>query len=402
MGEVFAAVDDVLGRDVAVKTLLGSIASRTADERFRNEARAIARLSHPGVVQLFDIDLDASPPYLVMERVAGPSLKEHLAGGPLSVADMRVLGIQIARALAAAHVQNVVHRDVKPANILRAGEGLWKLADFGVAHVPDSGLTMTGQFVGSPAYASPEALVKGLCDPEGDVFGLGATLYHAVAGTWPRLEATTGGLLAPTPPLATLAPHVPADVAAAIDACLALDSAHRPTAAALASALATANPTSSSVGPVPPPLAPVTPLRRVPRWVFGVAALLVLGVIAAVASRGGTAPPTAVAPRPAEPGSVSEPEPTPADPTVPRAPTRITVATPPMDSEKAAKDWRKLVEHLQRGKFGEARKKLGDWERKYGESAETASLRQQLEGIPDEDLGPPGHRGPPGHGDEDD
>jgi serine/threonine-protein kinase len=126
MGEVFAAVDEVLGREVAVKTLRGKhdgLAARLLDERFRQEARAIAALAHPGVVQVFDIDLAAEVPYIVMERVAGPSLKERLEHGPLDLAELRALGIQIGRALAAAHAAGIVHRDVKPANILSAGGG---------------------------------------------------------------------------------------------------------------------------------------------------------------------------------------------------------------------------------------------------------------------------------------
>ncbi|MDQ3370629.1 MAG: serine/threonine protein kinase, partial [Myxococcota bacterium] len=189
MGDVYAAVDEVLGREVAVKTLKGGssgLAARMLDDRFRQEARAIASFAHSGIVQVYDIDLSADPPYLVMERVAGPSLKERLADGPLSERELRALGIQIANALAAAHAAGVVHRDVKPANILAAGPGAWKLADFGVAHVPDSALTMTGQFVGSPAYAPPEALLRGQLGPAGDIYGLGATLYQAAAGRWPR------------------------------------------------------------------------------------------------------------------------------------------------------------------------------------------------------------------------
>src|SRR6188768_2008145 len=116
MGEVHLAVDEVLGREVAVKTLKGGqsgLAAHLLDERFRQEARAIASLAHPGVVQVFDIDVTADPPYLVMERVTGPSLKERLAEKPLSDRELRALGIQIANALAAAHAAGIVHRDVK-------------------------------------------------------------------------------------------------------------------------------------------------------------------------------------------------------------------------------------------------------------------------------------------------
>jgi len=241
MGEVYTAVDEVLGRDVAVKTLRGQrsvLAARILDERFRLEARAIAALHHPGVVQVFDIDLTADPPFLVMERVAGPSLKDRLAAGALAADELRTMGIQIARALAAAHAAGIVHRDIKPANILAAVGGTWKLADFGVAHVPDSSLTLTGQFVGSPAYAPPEALVRGQSGPAGDVYGLGATLYQAAAGRWPRVEDTSGALLAPLPPLRDLAPDVPAEIAAAIDRAVAIEPERRPSASELADALA--------------------------------------------------------------------------------------------------------------------------------------------------------------------
>ncbi|HEU4729379.1 MAG TPA: serine/threonine-protein kinase, partial [Kofleriaceae bacterium] len=241
MGEVYAAIDDVLGREVAVKTLRGNrsgLAARMLDIRFRQEARAIAALHHPGIVQVFDIDLTAEPPYLVMERVAGPTLKDRLRAGAFTTSELVVLGIQVARALAAAHAAGIVHRDVKPANILAAGTQTWKLADFGVAHVPDSSLTLTGQFVGSPAYAPPEALVRGQLGPAGDIYGLGATLYEAAAGRWPRLESTSSALFAPLPPVSELAPALPPAIAAVIDRAVSLEPDQRPSAGDLADALA--------------------------------------------------------------------------------------------------------------------------------------------------------------------
>ena len=280
MGEVYLAIDDVLGREVAIKTLRGGatgMGARLLDERFRQEARAIAQLAHPAVVQVFDLDPTADPPYLVMERVEGPSLKERLAelGGKLAVSDVVALGIQIANALAAAHERGIVHRDVKPANILVARAGMWKLADFGVAHVPDSSLTITGQFVGSPAYAPPEALVAGVASPAGDVYGLGATLYQAIAGSWSRLDGTSASaLLAPIPPLKGVAPHVPDELAAAIDRAVAMDAADRPTAVQLAAALA-ARPSREIVA--------AAPTWR--RYAIGGAIVLVFVVIALVATR---------------------------------------------------------------------------------------------------------------------
>ena len=405
MGEVYAAVDEALGREVAVKVLKSprnALAARMLDERFRQEARAIAALTHPSVVVVFDIGLDADPPFLVMERVAGPSLKDRLASGALPEPEVRALGIQIARAIAAAHERGIVHRDVKPANILAAGDATWKLADFGVAHVPDSSLTMTGQFVGSPAYAPPEALLRGQCDREGDVFGLGAVLYHAVTGAWPRLEQATGALLAPLPPVRTSAPHVSADLAAIIDRAVQVEPAQRPSASDLATALAAA---SVETVPSPAPVAVSIPATRVGvpldsssvggtiaplRWrPFAIGgAIFVLVVILIGATRGGGTPTSRPAPAGAALTPVSAPMASPDQP--------IQIADPPMESGKAAKDWGKVIDQIEKGHFGEARRKLGEWERKYGATAETEALRGQLEDradVEDDRPGPPGRRG---------
>ena len=346
MGQVYAAVDDVLGREVAVKTLHARVAGlggQILDERFRLEARAIASLTHPGIVQVFDIDLAADPPYIVMERVAGPSLKERFAAGPLPPPELRALGIQIARALAAAHAAGIVHRDVKPANILVAGAGTWKLADFGVAHVPDSSLTMTGQFVGSPAYAPPEALLRGQCTAAGDVFGLGATLYLGAAGRWPRGEATSGALLAPVPSLRELAPDLP------------------------------------------PIAAPGRGVARWKPWALGGGLLVVaIAIVAAqrsspVATDRDQPPPAgAVAPRP-DPRGHGKHDPRPQEDS---QGTTIHVVAPPMTDPHAAKDWDKLVGKLREGKVDEVRKKLDDWERKWGATDETRDLRNQLDASP--------------------
>jgi serine/threonine-protein kinase len=354
MGEVYEAVDDVLGRDVAIKTLKGEKGALLLDERFKLEARAIAQLSHPGVVQVFDIDLAAEPPYLVMERVPGPSLAEKIKAGTIASADVVPLGIQIARALAAAHAANIVHRDVKPANVLAAGPGAWKLADFGVAHVPDSSLTITGQFMGSPAYAPPEALVKGTVSPAGDVYGLGATLYEAAAGRWPRRDAG-GALLAPVPPLRELAPQLPAHVCAAIDRATALEAAQRPTAAELADLLATPTESSQSL-----------PAARRWKWWWPVAAggalLIVLAIAFGSSKSGGGSP--------SQPDVVTPP------------------SAPPVESPEAARDWNKIVDDVRKGHYGPARHHLDEFEERYGETDESRTLRDQL---PD-DPGPPGKR----------
>jgi tRNA A-37 threonylcarbamoyl transferase component Bud32 len=421
MGEVYAAVDEVLGREVAVKTLRGKhsgLAARLLDERFRQEARAIASLAHPGVVQVFDIDLTAEPPYIVMERVAGPSLKERIVQGALAINELRALGIQVSRALAAAHAAGIVHRDVKPANILSASGGNWKLADFGVAHVPDSAITMTGQFVGSPAYAPPEALVRGQTGPEGDIYGLGATLYEAAAGRWPRAEAMSGALLGPVPPLRSLAPQVPAEIADAIDRAVSVEPEARPTASDLADALAGASSTPGmriatpaagvplagfatppagvplidhslpghatplpgiAAGPVahdtPLPIPKQLPWKQI---AIGVGIVLLIGTIAALSSR--SPAPATVAGGPTQTEAPKPPEQTPE----PAQPGELRVVTPEIATKdrRAGKDWNKLVEKLYEGKLEDAMKKLAEFERKWGESDETKSLHEQLSTLP--------------------
>ncbi len=398
MGEVYAAVDEVLGRDVAVKTLRGNasgLAARLLDDRFRQEARAIAALHHPGVVQVFDIDLSADPPYLVMERMAGPSLKERLAEGPLGTDELRTLGIQIGRALAAAHAAGIVHRDVKPANILGAGAAGWKLADFGVAHVPDSSLTMTGQFVGSPAYAPPEALVRGVSGAAGDVFGLGATLYEAAAGRWPRIEDTSGALLAPLPPLGPLAPALPPEIAAVIDRSVAIDPAGRPSAGELADALAGAASLQMRAVGFPVSAAPTAPALRWKAWAIGGAAVLALVVLAS-SRDAGPAPPSGSPP----PSPRSGPSLAPALGAPSAAAPTVITAPPGMDG-KQTREWNKIFEELDKGHHEGARRKLDEFEDRYGETDETRALRPQLEALgPDEPRGGPRGRGKKKHDDD--
>ena len=352
MGEVYEAVDDVLGREVAIKTLRTDSGAVLLDDRFRNEARAIAKLSHPNIVQLFDIDLAATPPYLVMERVAGPPLSEQL---PLPVSQLIPLGIQIARALAAAHAAGVYHRDVKPSNILGAGNGMWKLADFGVAHVPSSSLTMTGQFVGSPAYAAPEALVKGVTGAASDIYGLGATLYECAAGKWPRLEAK-GALLAPVPPLAQLAPHVPAHVCAAIDRAVALDHEKRPTAAELAELLAK-SPATTMTAPAMTATSP-EPAPRGARaswkpWLFAGGAAIALAIGIAV-TRGSSH--EAVSLPAALPSSEQQP-----------------------DEQQELDQLNDIANQANAGDVDGARERLRDYEEAHGEDELTRDLRHQLD-----------------------
>ncbi len=250
MGTVYRAHDELLGRDVAIKSLTAS-GELGIRERFVREARAIGAVHHPNILAVHDVGEEGTTPFIVMELAAGGSLRERIkgesgSGAPLPVETVREIGIHIARALAAAHAAGIVHRDVKPANILCSTPSghspLWKLADFGIAHVPDSTLTMTGQFLGSPSYAAPESLRAGQFGPASDVYSLGATLYEALAGSPPHgnhdMQSLVRKLEQDAPPLQTRNPAAPRALADPIMAALASDPTKRPTAEQLARLLA--------------------------------------------------------------------------------------------------------------------------------------------------------------------
>ncbi len=246
MGEVLLADDELLGREVAIKTLRPQLAAALKgtlqDERLFREARAIAVLGHPNIVRIFDMGVEDGIPYLVMEAVRGPTLKQKLEKDALPKSELSALGIQMARALDAAHGKGILHRDIKPSNILEAEAMVWKLADFGIAHTPDSSLTITGQFLGTPMYAAPESMMAGEFSPASDVYGLAATLYEAACGQTvvgpgspsSLAERLTRGV---TPP-SQVRPGVPRELERAILAGLSLEIPARPSAAELADMLA--------------------------------------------------------------------------------------------------------------------------------------------------------------------
>jgi len=188
MGFVFLGRDPELDRPVAIKTLkdlgMGPDALERFLERFRNEARAAARLSHTSIVQVFDVGDDPEMgPYLVFEYVAGSTLKQMLADrGPLSAAEMMLLADELSGGIDLAHSQGIIHRDIKPENLLVTPDGHTKLADFGVARLPDAALTREGQFLGTPCYAAPETLDRGDVSPRSDLFSLAVVLYESATG----------------------------------------------------------------------------------------------------------------------------------------------------------------------------------------------------------------------------
>jgi eukaryotic-like serine/threonine-protein kinase len=192
MGVVYKARDPLLDRTVAVKTIMspqqqGRRVRSAFLERFQREAKAAAKMSHPAIVTIFDVgvDEDSGAPFMVLEYLPGESLADRLDRVRLPLARCVQIGLDLSSALSFAHRQRIVHRDVKPANVLHAGDNRWKLADFGIARLPDSDLTQVGIFMGTPGYSPPEAIKEGRYTPQADVFAWGAVMYELMSGRIP-------------------------------------------------------------------------------------------------------------------------------------------------------------------------------------------------------------------------
>jgi eukaryotic-like serine/threonine-protein kinase len=193
-GVVWRAHDDVLDRRVAVKLLHAELArDPTSAARFRSEATAAARLTHPNAVVVFDIGRDGDNDYLVMELVDGPDLTELLRGQPLPAPVVAHLGRAIAAALGMAHDRGLVHRDVKPGNVLLTPDGVPKVADFGIARAIGDAmtrLTVPGNVMGTARYVAPEQLRDQAVDARADVYALGLVLHEALTGQPPWGDGT--------------------------------------------------------------------------------------------------------------------------------------------------------------------------------------------------------------------
>ncbi len=249
MGRVWRAHDDLLHRDVAVKEVLFPPGLSAADrevlfERTMREARSAARLSHPGIVTVHDVVEEDHRPWIVMEFVRARSLQQVIDGegrlAPQRVAD---IGAQMLAALRVAHASGVLHRDVKPANVLldTRADGTTRvvITDFGIARMDgDATLTQTGLVLGSPAYIAPERARGDLASPSSDLWALGATLYAACEGRSPHerveaMAALTAVLHEEPPP-----PHFAGPLASLLMGLLVKDPAHRVTADQAAADLA--------------------------------------------------------------------------------------------------------------------------------------------------------------------
>jgi serine/threonine-protein kinase len=197
MSTVYLALDEVLDRPVAVKLLHREI-SEEADqlERFRREARAAARLSHPNLVGVIDAGEDDGRPYIVFEYIDGRTLKRQIQEqGPLQVDEAVAYAIEIGRGLTAAHARKLVHRDVKPQNVLIDPDGRAKVTDFGIARsLEQKGMTATGRVLGTTDYVSPEQAMGEDVDERSDVYSLGVVLYEMLTGEVPFQAETQVGV----------------------------------------------------------------------------------------------------------------------------------------------------------------------------------------------------------------
>ena len=353
MGVVWEANDQLLDRTVAVKQLLlpprlTPEEAEQARKRSFREARLAARLQHPHAITVFDVADDDGKPVLVMEYLPSDSLAEVLAErGSLPPGDVARIGAHAASALAAAHAAGIVHRDVKPGNILLGEDGTAKITDFGISKAADDGtLTGSGRFAGTPAFLSPEAARGEQPGQESDVYSLGATLYTAVEGRMPYgdldnqmalLYAAAAGRINP--------PEQAGPLTGVLTRMLQVDPKSRPTMAELAAelgklAMMTA---TTKVDPVPPKRRSRRRFAYAGAALTGVAALVVALVIVLPSSTGDTAAPADTsAPSPTPPPSSPAP-PSPSVSTVTRTAPSSSPVQPSTTAVQAVSDYYALM-----------------------------------------------------------
>lgn len=244
MGEVFLGYDERLDRRVALKRIRHGRTGAHQRERFRREARAVARLSHPSIVQVYDLLEDSSGDCLVLELVPGETLRERLGRGPLGVAEAVGLAVEVAEGLAAAHEAGIVHRDLKAENVVVTPAGRAKILDFGLAKLdqdeaelePESALTAAGTILGTSHAMSPEQASGGEVDARSDLFSLGVLLYEMLTGRSPflgahALDTLKRVLTLHPPPPGSLRPDLPPALDALVLELLSKEPGHRPRSA---------------------------------------------------------------------------------------------------------------------------------------------------------------------------
>jgi serine/threonine protein kinase len=225
MGSVYLARDPRLDRLVAVKVLRDQASDESARDRFTREARSVARLDHANVIRIYEYGVDNGQPFIAMEYVEGETLAERIRSGPRTVAEVLSWMTQLCDGLAHAHASSVVHRDVKPANVLLARTGILKVVDFGIARLGNTTLTDSGALIGTLNYMAPEQIEGRPVDHRADIYAAGLVMYELLTGR----QAFSGGLnegilhaiLTRTPvPIRSLCGNVPPAVAAIADRAL--------------------------------------------------------------------------------------------------------------------------------------------------------------------------------------
>ena len=231
MSTVYLARDETLDRPVAVKVMHREISEQPDQlERFNQEARSVAKVSHPNVVTVIDAGEDAGRPYIVLEYVEGETLKQRIQReGPLDPREATAHAIEIGRGLAVAHARRLVHRDIKPQNVLIEPGGRAKLTDFGISRqLEQDGMTATGRVVGTTDYVSPEQALCRSVDPRSDIYSLGVVLFEMLTGDVPfEAESQVGVAMKHVtenlPDVQELRPEVSAALALTIDRATAKD-----------------------------------------------------------------------------------------------------------------------------------------------------------------------------------
>ena len=288
MGTVYRARDPLIERTVAIKTVTISQLQQEgadAEARFLREAQSAGRLSHPNIVTIYDVGETEGLAYIAMEYLSGATLRDIMDKGPMPLDLALDTTLQMAEALAFAHEHGVIHRDVKPANVVVTGRrGRIKLTDFGIAHFANSGQTLAGQMLGSPRYMSPEQAMGREVDGRSDIYSLGAVLYEMLTGQYAfdgdSLPIIVYRVINEAPvPLVTRRPKLPAGLPLLLARMLHKKPEARPDARTLVSELYTL--VWAVKNPAPPPS------NRVPRLLrfmafgtpLGVFLLLGLGLI---------------------------------------------------------------------------------------------------------------------------
>jgi eukaryotic-like serine/threonine-protein kinase len=321
MGAVWRATDQFLERIVALKEVLLPASLDESDPVFQRtlrEARASARLKHPGIVTLHDVVVEDGRPWIVMELVGGQSLLDVVRrDGPLREDRAVALARQLLAALGAAHAQAILHRDVKPANVLLDGDRA-VLTDFGIAAIAGAPtLTAANQLIGSPLYIAPERITGQAAGPPSDLWALGVTLFFAVTGTEPFAREDAQAVLAAV--LVQDPPAVPGPLGPVIGGLLRRDPVERLTVAGATAHLPPEPTPTHPVTPPPRPVVPRPPRRHAP---VAIATVVVVALVAAIVwmARSDRIAGEAVAAD--DPATTSEPTPAPAaDVTVPGSPT---------------------------------------------------------------------------------